>query len=810
MDIVVLAGGISTERDVSLISGQMIYEALRTKGHRVILLDVYLGYAKENYREVFELDEDWTKEIHGIGVENPDIEAVKALRPDGKRNFFGPHVTEICQNADMVFLALHGENGENGKIQAAFDLLGIRYTGTDYMSSALAMDKQLSKELFWQNDVPTPEGFCIETAKALECNPSYPAVVKVCCGGSSVGVYMVHDRAEYEAAVQDALQYDSRILVEKCIEGREFSVGVVDGRALPVIEIAPIEGFYDYKNKYQSGSTIETCPAKISESARQKMQDAAEKVWNVLRFSSYARMDFMMDADENIYCLEANTLPGMTPTSLLPQEAAAEGTDFAELCETLLQVSLAKYEDEKTMPGMTPEKIAEVCGGHYTGEEAVSKQEITGAVLDSRQVEAGFLFVATKGERVDGHTFIDTAYEKGALCVLGEKPPKDGRPYIQVKDSFQALKQMAEYYRQKLSVTVVGITGSVGKTSTKECIAAVLEQKYKVLKTQGNFNNEVGLPLTILRLRRQHEVAVLEMGISDFGEMHRLSQMARPDICVMTNIGQCHLENLHDRAGILRAKSEIFDFMNPSGTIVANGDDDMLRTVADTYKKQTLLFGKGSQDIYADEIQDLGLLGSRASVHTPKGDFEAQIPLPGVHMVYNALAATAVGEVLQVSIQQIKEGLMQVKALGGRGRIARISKTNLTLIDDCYNANPVSMRAALDLLTTAKGHRTAILGDMFELGEKEAELHAQVGAYGVEKGVERICFIGTLAKHMYEAAKQELWEHPDRVGATQIEYYATRESFEEEMSQKPLQNSTVLIKASHGMQFAKLVSLIEG
>ena len=344
MKIVVLAGGISTERDVSLISGMMIYKALEKNGHRLVLLDVYLGYDREDYREIFDKKEDWTREIQGIKEQNPDIETVKAMRSDGAKNFFGPHVIEICQAADLVFMALHGENGENGKIQAAFDLMGIRYTGTDYVSSALAMDKALSKELFRHNGIPTPRGINVETEKALQAEIFYPSVVKACCGGSSVGVYIVHDKTEYEEAVSDARRYDSVLIVEQYIEGREFSVGVIDGRALPVIEIAPLQGFYDYKNKYQAGSAVETCPAQITDEARCKMQQAAEEVFCVLRLKSYARMDFMMDEQGEIYCLEANTLPGMTPTSLLPQEAAAEGMNFEELCEKLIESSLAKYQ----------------------------------------------------------------------------------------------------------------------------------------------------------------------------------------------------------------------------------------------------------------------------------------------------------------------------------------------------------------------------------------------------------------------------------------------------------------------------------
>lgn len=459
------------------------------------------------------------------------------------------------------------------------------------------------------------------------------------------------------------------------------------------------------------------------------------------------------------------------------------------------------------MPGMTPERIAEICGGSYTGNEEAARIEITGAVLDSRRVEPGMLFLAAGGERVDGHSFIPAAYEKGALCVLGEKAPEDTKkPYIRVEDTFAALKKMAEYYRERLDITVVGITGSVGKTSTKECIASVLAQKYKVLKTEGNFNNEIGLPLTVLRLKKEHEVAVLEMGISDFGEMHRLSQIAKPDLCVLTNIGQCHLENLGDRAGILKAKSEIFDFLRENGTVIVNGDDDMLATIGEVKGKRPIRFGKGVQnDVYADRIAEKGLLGSRGLFHTGAGEFAAEIPLPGVHMVYNALAATAVGECLGLSFEQIQKGLQSVRAIGGRGRI--LEAGGLTVIDDCYNANPVSMKAALDLLATATGHRTAILGDMFELGDGEAALHAQIGAYAAKKGIERLCFIGKLAEHMYREALTVREECPVPNGT--IEYYADREAFLSSFTEKPLQNTTVLVKASHGMQFEKIVEVLE-
>ena len=354
MKIVVLGGGISTERDVSLSSSRMIYKALKKKGHQAILLDVYLGYEGE-YTDIFERDCDWAENIGGIGESNPDISKIKALRKDGGRSFFGPGVLEICQMADVVFLGLHGEDGENGKVQAAFDLLGIRYTGTDYVSSALAMDKSLAKELFAFHGIPTPAGIHIykeELAKKMEGNPAgagelrekegigLPCVVKACRGGSSVGVAIARTEEEYQSALEEAFRYDEEAIVEQYIEGREFSCAVIGGEALPVIEIAPLNGFYDYKNKYQAGSTIETCPADLPEEKEMEIRRIAEKVFGVLRLKCYARMDFMMDGKGEAYCLEANTLPGMTPTSLIPQEAQAIGIGFEDLCEWILRLAM--------------------------------------------------------------------------------------------------------------------------------------------------------------------------------------------------------------------------------------------------------------------------------------------------------------------------------------------------------------------------------------------------------------------------------------------------------------------------------------
>lgn len=339
MKVVVLAGGTSTERDVSLSSGSMIYRALKKNGHQAVLLDVYLGYDKDA-EDIFSLETDWAAEVGNIREENPDLEEIRALRKDGGKSFFGPNVLKICGMADCVFLALHGANGEDGKVQACFELLGIPYTGTDFISSAIAMDKGITKDLFKAYNIPTPAGIRLKKGETEEETVSFPCIVKACCGGSSVGVCIARNEEEYGAAKEEAFRYDDEVIIEQYIEGREFSVGVIDGKALPVIEIAPKTGFYDYKNKYQAGSTVETCPAELPEEKSGELQEMAEKVFRVLRLKNYARIDFRMSRSGEVFCLEANTLPGMTPVSLLPQEAAVVGMDFPALCEKILQKGL--------------------------------------------------------------------------------------------------------------------------------------------------------------------------------------------------------------------------------------------------------------------------------------------------------------------------------------------------------------------------------------------------------------------------------------------------------------------------------------
>ncbi|MBS6195679.1 MAG: D-alanine--D-alanine ligase [Clostridiales bacterium] len=344
MKIVVLAGGTSTERDVSIVSGTDICKALRQRGHQAILVDVFFGREDAQPDTAFDGEYDVDQAAEYIRSFNDKVKSTAAQR----RGFFGPKVMELCKGADVVFMALHGANGEDGKVQAVFELEQIKYTGTDYLSSAMAMDKAITKKLFAAAGVPTPKGITLVKGSGFKSPESYgmefPLVVKTCCGGSSVGVYITHDKEEYEEALKGAFSYEDQVIVEEYIAGREFSVGVVEGKAYPVIEIAPVEGFYDYKNKYSAGAAVETCPAEITEEQTRQMQKYAEMGCEALGIQAYARLDFMMKENGSMYCLEANTLPGMTPTSLLPQEAAVLGMDFPKLCEELIYTSLKKYE----------------------------------------------------------------------------------------------------------------------------------------------------------------------------------------------------------------------------------------------------------------------------------------------------------------------------------------------------------------------------------------------------------------------------------------------------------------------------------
>lgn len=459
------------------------------------------------------------------------------------------------------------------------------------------------------------------------------------------------------------------------------------------------------------------------------------------------------------------------------------------------------------MKNLTLENIAKACKGKLfliNGDDA--EKEAKSVIIDSRKSEEGCVFIATKGERVDGHSFIPSVWENGAIAVICEDVPREiNGNYIKVENSFQALKDIAEFYRMQLPVKIVGIAGSVGKTSTKEMVSAVLSQQYSVQKTAGNFNNEVGVPLTIFSIDETHEIAVVEMGISDFGEMSRLSKIVKPDVCVMTNIGPCHLENLHDLDGVLKAKSEIFESMNRAGHVVLNGDDLKLRTVGRVNDKTPLYFGIDEKnDVYAENIKEKSIFGTQCKICTKSGSFEVVVPLPGRHHVLNALAATQIGLLFDISLEKIEEGIKSVKSTSGRSNI--IETDEFVLIDDCYNANPKSMRAALDLLNLADGVKVAILGDMFELGDDEEKLHGEVGKYAADINPDLLICIGKLSAAMYECANlkggRKLYFESLEDAMDQIKTLICEAS---EINNKPV----VLIKASHGMHFEKIVEMLK-
>ena len=317
MKIAVLCGGLSPERNVSISSGTKIAGALQESGHQVVLLDMFFGL--EDYTGDIAHVFDDPPALGGTRIDEsaPDLEAVRAQRKLQSPSLFGEHVLEVCAMADIVFLALHGRTGEDGRVQATLDLLGIPYTGAGYLSSAMDID-------------------------AVCAQAKLPCVVKPDDSGSSIGVSIANDEAELRAALKAAANEGSRILIEQYICGREVQIGILGDKALPSIEIIPAEGFYDYRNKYQPGAAREITPAEIPAETEQRLADAALTVFHALNLSAYSRADFILDAEGELWFLEINTLPGMTPTSLVPQEAAAVGISYSELCEQIIAAALHK------------------------------------------------------------------------------------------------------------------------------------------------------------------------------------------------------------------------------------------------------------------------------------------------------------------------------------------------------------------------------------------------------------------------------------------------------------------------------------
>lgn len=458
--------------------------------------------------------------------------------------------------------------------------------------------------------------------------------------------------------------------------------------------------------------------------------------------------------------------------------------------------------------------IIEACGGevHFPQDlcwEEKKHMKIKNAVSDSRKVEEGSVFVAIKGEKTDGHNYITDVFNKGALAVICEKfPEKLTGICIKVENSVEAVQKAAEFYRNRLGeegLKVVGITGSVGKTSTREFVAEVLSQKYRVHRTHGNQNNLLGLPLEILSIEPDTEIAVLEMGISEFGEMRILSSMAKPDVAVITNIGECHLENLGSRDGVLKEKSDIFTCMSENGAAVLNGLDDKLVTVSSVNGKTPYRFGGNTDMAYAGEIKNAGFDGSDAKIIVNvngSDSIDVHVPLPGEHMVSNAVAAALIGTLLGVDKEAIRQGIEAVKPTGGRSNIIKTDKYNL--IDDCYNANPRSMAAAINLLKLAKTRKVAILGDMYELGEDELIMHRGVGENAASVGIDVMVFIGEMSEYMMKGAEAKA-----DLSKQKLYYFKTKEEMLQKSREILEEGDTVLIKASNGMKFKEVLEALK-
>ena len=441
------------------------------------------------------------------------------------------------------------------------------------------------------------------------------------------------------------------------------------------------------------------------------------------------------------------------------------------------------------MRGMTISRAAAVCGGRLCGEGDFSA-ELGSVVIDSRAISAGDFFVAYKGERVDGHDYISAAFDRGAVCCLAQRVPEgETRPLILVPDVQAALEQICAEYRRDLRLPVIGITGSVGKTSAKEMISAVLSQRLNVLKTDKNLNNQIGVPMTISRIRPEHQAAVVEMGISGFGEMSVLAKIARPDMAVFTLIGHAHLEFLHDLDGVLRAKTEMLDFMADDAPVLINGDDEKLRGLQCRQKK--ISFGLGENcDVRAENIR----LGESGETFCDIVYGERRIPVEirayGRHMIYAALEGAAVGLLMGLSDGEIVKGVASFETVGRRAAVCDTGF--ITLIDDSYNANPDSVKCGIDSLMKMPGRHVCILGDMLELGEGSGEMHFDVGRYAGEKGAELVLTSGPLSRETCRGAGER------------GRHFSTREELIAALPGLIQKGDRVLVKASLGSRFDQI------
>ena len=431
--------------------------------------------------------------------------------------------------------------------------------------------------------------------------------------------------------------------------------------------------------------------------------------------------------------------------------------------------------------------------GKFFGDKNKLSEFIFDVNIDSRRVCDKSLFIAIKGENFDGHDFIEQAFINGAICVLSEKMLDIKKNFIKIESSQQALLDLAECYRSLFKIKVVAVTGSYGKTTVKDLIADVLKSKYKVVKSMGNFNNNIGLPLSVFKINDETEILVLEMGTNHFGEISVLSKVAKPDICVINNIGVAHIENFLDKDGILKAKSEIFDYASKNFISILNGDDDYLRKIKLDRARVFYCGFKKNNDIYIEEISQ-----DKKNFKVNVMDCEINLKFINEMFIKNCIMAIGVGEYFGIEDKDIKQAIENFKFKNMRMELINI-KDKFYVINDAYNANPDSMKGAIDnlVLFDKKGvkKKICILGDMFELGDRAKEFHAKIGRYINDKKLDLVICIGELAKNIFT-----------EINKVDKEYYESKEKFFDGMDKFDFSESVVLVKASRGMNFEEIVN----
>ena len=432
---------------------------------------------------------------------------------------------------------------------------------------------------------------------------------------------------------------------------------------------------------------------------------------------------------------------------------------------------------------LTIKEITKACNGKFIGDD--DTLEVTSYSKDTRTIKNGDCYVAIKGETFDGNDFLDKARDLGASCAIASKVV-DNLPTILVDDTILAIQKLATYVRDKSNAFVIGITGSAGKTSTKDMIASVLSEKYKVLKTPGNLNGQIGLPLNIL-MYQDEPVWVLEMGMNNFGELDKLSHIAKPNVAVITNIGTAHIGILGSRKNILKAKLEILNGMDADGTLILNGDNDLLKTVKD--KRNIVTFGLDDNNTFVAKNIKTSL---ENTTFTCNGE-EYKVLVPGEVFIYNALASISVGKRLGLTSEEIKRGLEKFTMSGNRMKKTIVK--DYTLFNDTYNANPDSVKSVLKTIASYEGRKVAVLGDMLELGEYEKELHENVGEY-LNGKVDVLVTVGTLSKYMDDRFKGEKY------------HFSSVDEAKEEIKSILKPKDLVLFKASHSINLDKLVDFL--